>query len=338
MKIVVAGIYKYPMYQEALASGLESLGQEVYRVVLLNGHSWDQRVAYKNSIIVKNAINDIKPDCLFLYRTEIIFACTLKQLKKKYPQMKIFIYHNDDPFRKTLHRRLKSFHYLRCVKYADITYVYRPTNIEEAKKWGAKEVKLFMSHYYSKTDLKEYTKAQLHNKNGQVVFLGHYEDDMRIEYFDELFKRGIDFHIYGPNNWKEVFVRNKWPSDNLHSIVRGEEYINTIRAASIALAFFSTANRDEYTRRCFEIPISGTVLLQQRTKMTSALFEDNVNSLLFDSLEEFVEKIEYYLKHETELCGIAWNGYLYVKNGDFSEISRARMVLNDYEQLSNNNK
>lgn len=333
MKIIVAGIYLYPMYQEALASGLESINQDAHRVVLLNGHSWDQCVAYKNSKIVKQAVDDIKPDCLFLYRVEIIFAGVLRYLKHKYPQMKIFIYHNDDPFRKTLHRRLKSFHYLRCVKYADITYVYRPVNIEEAKQWGAKEAKLYMSHYYSKTDLKEYTQDQLSKKNGQVVFLGHYEDDQRITYFNELFKRGINFHIYGPDNWKEIFIANNWSIEKLHNIIRGEEYVNTIKSASIALAFFSTANRDEYTRRCFEIPISGTALLQQRTKITSSLFRDNENALLFDTIDEFIEKIEYYLGHETELCNIAWNGYQYVKNGQFSEISRAHMVLEDYEQL-----
>ncbi len=334
MRIIVAGIYKYPMYQEALASGLESIGQEVCRVVLLNGHSWNQRVAYKNSIIVKKAVDDIKPDCLFLYRAEIIFAYTLKQLRKQYPQLKIFIYHNDDPFRNTLHRRLKSFHYLRCVKYADITYVYRPVNIEEAKQWGAKQVKLYMSHYYSKTDLKDYTREQLREKNGRVVFLGHFENDSRISYFDELFKSGVNFHIYGPENWKEVFVEHKWPLSQLHDIVRGAEYVGVIRDSSIALAFFSTANRDEYTRRCFEIPISGTALLQQRTNVTSALFKDKYNCLLFDSKEEFMEKIAYYLIHDKELANIAWNGYQYVKNGDFSEISRAKMVLNDYEQLN----
>lgn len=337
MKIIVAGIYKYPMYQEALASGLESIGQDVHRVILLNGHSWDQRVAYKNSVIVKKAVEDIKPDCLFLYRAEIFFACTLKQLKKKYPQLKIFIYHNDDPFRNTLHRRLKSFHYLQCVKYADITYVYRPVNIEEAKQWGAKQAKLYMSHYFSKTDLQDYTREQLSKKNGRVVFLGHFENDLRISYFDELFKSGIDFHIYGPENWKAVFVEHNWPLSQLHDIVRGAEYVDAIRNSSIALAFFSTANRDEYTRRCFEIPISGAVLLQQRTRITSSLFIDKVNSLLFDSKEEFMDKINYYLSHEDELAEIAWKGYQYVKNGDFSEISRAKMVLDDYEQLKDKN-
>lgn len=323
------------MYQEALANGLETIHQDVHRVVLLNGHSWDQFIAFKNSMIIKREVDRIKPDCLFLYRAEIIFAGVLRYLKHKYPQMKIFIYHNDDPFRDTVHRRLKSFHYLRCVKYADITYVYRPVNIDEAKLWGAKIAKLYMSHYYSKTDLKEYSKEQLCDKNGQVVFLGHYEDDIRIIYFNELFKRGINFHIYGPSNWKEVFIANNWPLNRLHDIVRGEEYVQTIKSASIALAFFSTANRDDYTRRCFEIPISGTALLQQRTKVTSTLFEDQKNSLLFDNMDEFIEKIEYYLKHKEELCNIAWNGYQYVKNGQFSEISRAQMVLKDYEQLIN---
>ena len=123
--------------------------------------------------------------------------------------MKIFIYHNDDPFRKTLHRRLKSFHYLRCVKYADITYVYRPVNIEEAKQWGAKEAKLYMSHYYSKTDLKEYTQDQLSKKNGQVVFT--YSSPLIILCnfsIGQLFAIKISFQLSGPYMWKFIPLLN----------------------------------------------------------------------------------------------------------------------------------
>ena len=333
MKIIVAGIYRYPMYQEALASGLEAINQDVHRVVLLNGHSWDQCVAYKNSKIVKQAVDEIKPDCLFLYRAEIIFAGVLRYLKHRYPQMKIFIYHNDDPFRKTLHRRLKSFHYLRCVKYADITYVYRKVNLAEAQKWGAKKTALFMSHFYSKKDLIELSDDSFLKNNDRIVYIGHYENDSRIEIIDYLYKHNINLDIYSNTFFEKAFEKHGWPKEHYFENVYEEEYRKTISESAMALAFFSTANRDEYTRRCFEIPIMGTLLLAPRTVITEQIFRDGENAILYNSPEDLYEKIVYLNSHKEIRNKIAKEGYEFMKGSNHSEIARAKMVVEDYIKL-----
>ena len=168
-----------------------------------------------------------------------------------------------------------------------------------------------------------------------MVFLGHWEDDDRKEYINACYENNIDLHVYGPQMWKNIFVKNGWPIEKLHSVVRGDEYRKTIQRSSIALAFFSKANRDEYTRRCFEIPISGTAILQPRTSMTSAIFKDGEDAILYSNQKEFVGKLMHYLSHEKELEEIAYNGYQLMRGGDFSEISRAKMVIQDYIKIKN---
>ena len=190
-----------------------------------------------------------------------------------------------------------------------------------------------MSHYYTKTDFKDLNRNDCLNKNGRVVFLGHWENDDRIEYIRECYRQGINLHIYGPDNWHDVFVKFNLPLKNLHPLVRGEEYIKIIHDSSIALAFFSKANRDEYTRRCFEIPTAGTVLLQPSTIVTREIFTDGVDSILYENVDDMVDKIVRLLGNQEKLSEIAYNGYNLMKNGPFSENARAKMVIDDYEQI-----
>ena len=331
MKIIVAGAFEYQMYQEALAYGLTQCGAQVICLQLKENRPYDLLLAYNNGELLEKKVAECSPDIVFLYRVENIYPIFIKRLKAKFPSIFFAQYHNDDPFRKSIKRYIKSWHYLHYIQYTDLTYVYRPVNLNEATEWGAKQVKLFMSHYYSKTDLRDMTPSDCLNKNGRIVFIGHWEDDGRMDYICECFKQGYDIHIYGPNYWKDIFNKYQLPQENLHSVVRGKDYINVLHNASIALAFFSKSNRDEYTRRCFEIPMAGTALLQPATTITQEIFTDGYDTILYTSIKDFVKKINYYLMHKEELSDIAFHGYTLIKNGPFSEKARAEMVLNDYD-------
>ena len=246
IKVIVAGTFRYEIYQEALSHGFELIGVDVIRLILNEDRPYNKWLDIVNGRKLVSAVENYSPDIVFLYRVENILPYYIKMLKYKYPNIILMQYHNDDPFRKGLKRYIKSFNYLHYIEYTDLTYVYRPVNLEEAKSWGAKKVNLYMSHYYSVNDYIELHRNNFKYKNNAVAFLGHYEDDIRISYFNELFQRKINFHIYGPNDWNNVFIERGWPLDHLHPVVRGVEYRNTINCYSMVLAFFSTRNRDLY--------------------------------------------------------------------------------------------
>lgn len=329
MKLVVAGEYQFSMYQDALLYGVQKLGHEGVKLRLKNGRLFDIYLLIKNSVLLVRKVQKERPDVLFLYRVENLAAFTLKLLKWKYPTLCIMLYHNDDPFRNLFIRRMKSIHYLNCIKYADLVYVYRQVNISEAKQLGAPMAKLYMSHYDSRYDLKEYTEKDFCKQTDRVVFVGHYEDDDRAEYLDLLYKNAINLHVYGPDTWKVIFSQRGWPTSHLHGLVMKDEYRKIIHEASIALAFFSKANRDEYTRRCFEIPVMGTMLLAPRTALTEKLFDDNENAVLYSDKEDFLKKVIFYSEHPELRDSIAENGYKHIIGGEHSETARARMVVDD---------
>lgn len=332
MKIVVAGTYRYSMYQDTLLYGLNCNGENGIKLCLPEDRPYNLMLPLKNAWRLFKYVKKERPDAVFLYRVENLLPIVVKILKKKYPNICFLMYHNDDPFRPGFKRRVKSYNYLHYVRYVDMVYVYRKVNIEEAKSWGGKMVKLFMSHYDSRHDLRELSHVDFQKKTDKVVYIGHCENDNRIEHLDYLFKNNINLHIYGPELWKKIFHTMGWPEERRHDRALGENYRNTIHEAAIALAFFSQANRDEYTRRCFEIPVMGTLIIAPRTSITVEIYKDGENAVLFDSKEDLLNKINYYNTHCEERDLIAENGFNHILNGDFSEISRARMVINDIKQ------
>lgn len=336
MKFIVCGEYALPTYQEALSYGLKKNGAEVVDCKLLHYGFYHLWGSLKNSWKLLSLVRAEIPDAVFLYRVINIFPWFLRLLKCYNKNLVVFIYHNDDPYRKGLWRRLTSLNYLRCIKYSNITYVYRDVNIEEANKWGAKEARLFMSHFDSRHDLVEIDQSKFKKNNNKIVYIGHFENDNRVGIIDYLYKKGVDLDIYSDELFDQAFEEHNWPKIHKFNNVYRDEYRNVISQSSMALAFFSTANRDKYTRRCFEIPIMGTLLLAPRTSVTEEIFRDGENAVLYSTAEELYEKISYLNNHVEERDLIAWRGYEYMKSGKHSEIARAKTVIEDYNKIINN--
>lgn len=333
MKILVAGNYKWPHYQQALLEGFEKCGNQVkaYPLVVDSYPLWNLLGLLSNTLKIYRTVKKMTPDVLFLYRVDVILPWILPLIKKKYGT-RVLIYHNDDPYRNCLRRRMKHFFFLNSIKYSDITYVYREVNMKEAYEWGASRVKIMRSHYYSKLDRLS-QDMDIYSKNKEIVFIGHYEEDSRIKFLDALFQNGINIHVYGSNSWKPTFLAHQWPLSHLHESVYNKEYRKTLGKAYAALAFFSERNRDDYTRRCFEIPMANTLLFAPKTNYMSKTFSDGVNAILFESEKDIVQKAQEILKNPQRTLEITTNGYEFVKTGKFSEVDVAKAIIKDIKDL-----
>ncbi len=333
MKFIVCGEFALPTYQEALSYGLKKNGAEVVECKLRHYGFYHLLGTIKNSIKLYKIVKKEKPDVVFLYRVINILPWIIPILKRRDKKLKVFIYHNDDPYRKGLWRRLTSLNFLRCIRYADITYVYRDVNIDEARRWGAKDVKIYMSHFDSRHDLKELQPDSFKKDTEKIVYIGHFENDYRVDVIDYLYRHGVDLDIYSDELFDKAFEEHNWPQEHNFNNVYREEYRKVISQSAMALAFFSTANRDKYTRRCFEIPIMGTLLLAPKTEVTERIFRDGMDAILYNSAEDLFEKITFLNSHKEKRDEIACNGYEMMKKGEHSEIARAAMVINDYNLL-----
>jgi spore maturation protein CgeB len=85
--------------------------------------------------------------------------------------------------------------------------------------------------------------------------------------------------------------------------------------------------------RTFEIPACGAFLLAERTEEHLELFEENKEMVCFESPEELVDKVRYYLAHDKERQRIAEAGYGKVTGEKHTYQDRLSEILNKADSL-----
>lgn len=138
-----------------------------------------------------------------------------------------------------------------------------------------------------------------------VSFIGSYEAE-RAELIGGLARAGIPVRIWG-NLW------DRWPNPVPGVTVEGrdvigDDYARAISAADINLCFLRKLNRDRKTSRSFEIPACGGFMLAERTDEHLGLFKEGVEAEYFNSDDELIEKVKYYLANPEERKQIAAAG------------------------------
>ncbi|MEI7894950.1 MAG: glycosyltransferase [Myxococcales bacterium] len=204
--------------------------------------------------------------------------------------------------------------------------VYRHHNLEDLRRLGATNVHLVRSYFLPEKDHPvALTEEERRELGCDVIFAGHYEADGRLPYMERVAASDIDFRLFG-TGWDPV--TESGPLRRFHPVRRlnGDAYAKGICASKIALCFLSTLNRDTYTRRCFEIPAMGTMLLAQRTPDLETLFLPGVEADFFSSPDELMDKIRYYLAHSEIRESVATAGLRKVHEAGHDILSRMRQV------------
>ena len=233
-------------------------------------------------------------------------------------------YNPDDPFglnRKNWGR------FTRGLKEYDIHVITRDQNFEEYRRAGAKYVTRFMwgyeptvHHPYPLTD-------ELRVKFGAPVgFIGTYERQ-RSETLLAIAASGIPVRVWG-NDWD----RFKKTHSNLrieHSGPTDEAYAQAICSIDINLGFLRKNNRDQSTQRSVEIPACGSMLLGERTVEHRSLFDEGREAEFFETDQECVQKLRYYLDHPAERKQLADSGRMRCLNSGYSNDERLKKVLDE---------
>lgn len=170
---------------------------------------------------------------------------------------------------------------------------------------------------------KEMFQDQHLQKTIDVSFIGNVNKANRREYIDFLKENGINIQTYGAG------------SDN--GFISHQEMMHIINASKINLNFTDSALSDGFDfntntnfsigiklhsriqqakGRLIEIYLTNSFCLSQDGKGTRVLFDDE--RILFNTKEELLEKIQYYLSHEEETCRIAQELHQYALKFDAS--------------------
>jgi spore maturation protein CgeB len=277
-----------------------------------------------------NLVRSERPDVTLLYQGHYFDSRTLEQIRES---SFVVGYHNDDPFgprKKMLRYRLL----LPALSFYHGFHVYRSCNVEEALAHGVPRVKILMPYYIPWLDYPESMKGEASGRwEADVMFAGHVENDLRIECLARAARLEISLRIYGENRfWKSALPKDILAKINPIIKVTGEDYRMALRGAKIATCFFSKWNRDQYTRRVFEIPACGAFLLSERTPAMQTLYEEGKEAEYFSSPEEFIDKIQYYLKNDISRRRISEAGFRRATRSGYDIHSRMKQWISDITQ------
>ncbi len=352
MKILVAGDWYSDVHEDGVFQAYKKLGHQVFKFKwyryfsaenkknqtlgfilfflkkLQNKFIYGPVITKINRDFIKK-IESCNPDVISIYRGTHITKKTLQIIKFKYKDIILVCHNEDDPFTKG-----HSYWLWRCflssIPAYDIVLAHRFRNIKQYQNIGASNVKFLRSWFCEKRTYP--IKLSLIDEKifgCDVVFVGHYEDDGRVEYLEEIVKNGFKLKIFGPGKyWNSIIssspvLRHQAP---IH-LVWGKQYNKALCGAKVALCFLSKLNQDTYTRRCFEIPATKTMLLSEFSFELSGLYRAGIEADFFKSKEELIRKLKMYVTNDALRISVAQAGFRRVTSDHHDVVSRMKQVI-----------
>jgi len=172
------------------------------------------------------------------------------------------------------------------------------------------------------------------NREYDVTFVGQ-NYLSRQDYVEYLYRKGIDVHVRGPG-WEKALMPNKrgiinevkskfglnksvLPKTNVGGPLSDEQLIKMYSRSIISLNFSEVVVSDEkydpgaikrhIRLRDFEAPMSGAFYITGYQDELKEYYEVDKEIVCYDTKEELLEKIRYYLKHPDEAEAIRIAGH-----------------------------
>ncbi len=343
MKILIIGDWTWAIYEDAFSRGLQEYNVEIsifstsrfFKGFFGRVQKKFPFPLYSFSKLNKEIVKSVKsesPDLVLFWRPTHIRPKTINLLSNM--GIKSVSYNNDDPFGPQKHMNAPWHHqylwywYLKCLPFFNYNFFYRKINCEESKDLGATHADVLLPYFLPWQDRPVYlTEIDKQRYDTDVVFVGHYEADGREVSIRTLVSAGIRVKLWGGHYWTRSVLGDAYDKLSPIVAVHGTEYAKALCGAKICLCFLSKINRDTYTRRCFEIPACGKVLLAERTWDLISFFKEDEEACFFSTPDELLRKVQWLISNPDIRERIAQAGLRRVWEDRHDVISRAEYFL-----------
>jgi spore maturation protein CgeB len=250
----------------------------------------------------------------------MVRAETLQEVRRKYPQTVLVSYSPDD----MMNPDNQSSTYIACIPEYDVHVTTKSFNVAELLGAGAQNAIMVDNGYSENVHRPVFlSREERVRLGGPVGCVAFWERD-RERSVTHLAANKISVRVWGP-----------WPRKKYHANLRvegirawAEDYARVICAFDINLGFLRKANRDQQTTRSVEIPACGAFMLAERSEEHLRLFEEGKEAEFFDTDDELLDKVRYYLAHATARERIAGAGRDRCLRSGYGNRCRMREVLN----------
>jgi spore maturation protein CgeB len=235
-------------------------------------------------IIIKSEVLDFKPRTVLVFKGMEIHPRTLKWIKSY--GIQLLNYNPDSPFIFS-GRGSGNKNVTNSINLFDCYFTYDKAINEELVKRSIKSVIIpfaFDSSGFNYKDLEEKDEVL------KLCFLGN-ADKFRIDFLQQLAKRGVKIHLYGEN----------WSAIRLHENIctygprYGLEFWTILNKYAIQLNLLRPHNLDSHNMRSFDVPGSGGIMLAPRTPDHQTYFTEFSEIFLFSDINEALRQIEFIL-------------------------------------------
>ncbi|MDI9728292.1 CgeB family protein [Stutzerimonas stutzeri] len=211
---------------------------------------------------------------------------------------KVILYNHDDPTGRRDGRRFDSL--INSIPFYDLCVVVRHQNIAEFYEKGAsKVIKVWRSY-------DEIAHTPFKDKSGidpnffsDIAFIGTWmRHESRDKFILQLINSGLNVKIWG-SRWNKSPHWHQLKNHIAGGPLSGRDYVSAIQGSKVCLGMLSKGNRDLHTTRTMEIPYAGGVLCAERTSEHEELFEDGLEAVFWENVDECIEKCKDLLKNDT---------------------------------------
>ncbi len=278
---------------EVLFHGLEDIpwltlwGRATYRVKQLKLFSWFT-AARQREQLVKAAV-DFRPDVAMFMGAAGWDAASLRRVKRLC-KGRVVVLATDDP---RVVPGLKSLAWLESLAEFDIVFVPAEAAIPTFYQLGAKRVATYGFSYNPKFHFPRAASGPY----SDVAYLGSW-GPLQEMWLDRIAAE-FPLRIYGWG-WQHASRKSRaracW--------ARGEGLESEMNAAiSSSKIIFNMARAEHgaaYSAKTLEIPACGGFMLTNWTREQAELFEDGKECVFYNTMDDMLDKVRYYLQNGAE--------------------------------------
>ena len=196
------------------------------------------------------------------------------------------------------------------------------------KAWGAKRTGFWPYGVREDEYMPGLTLEQLkgNSRTNDIVFVGRpYNKVQRLLEIKRRF--GKRFKLYGRWGGLKSRVRTLLKHGVWVVPLPDHEFASFYQNSKIGINIHLTCGAPN--RRIFQLMANGVMQISDNPETVARLYAIDKEIVCFESTDELLEKIDYYLNHEEERMQIAYNGYLKTIN----QYSRKQTTRNAIENI-----
>lgn len=255
-----------------------------------------------------------RPETVFALKGEPLFAKTISLIKRWF-SAKIIWFYPDSPF--VFWNDNSNAQMLKVLPLIDTYLSWSQELIPLLQHAGAPHVVYFPFGY--DPDIFKYTVLNQHLCHDEcnddfiadVLFVGTWSEE-RETWLTKLIHAlpDLNLHIFG-TGWLEKRTKEYPLTSYLYGDAQDASTLPYLFSrAKIILNFLRPQNFNAHNMRSIEVPATGNFLLTEySSEHAHTLFQENKSIVCFNSIDDLMKKIEYYLLHDEERRMIAEQGY-----------------------------